>query len=118
MIQSIQDKKLHVVFFCQGSGKEPVLEFLRALPKEDRTTIGHDIKVVEFGWPLGLPLVKHIQEGIWEIRSHLPSKRIARVLFCLEEDCLVILHGFIKKTQKLPKADLTLAKKRKALLEK
>jgi phage-related protein len=73
--------------------------------------IGSDIKTVQFGWPIGMPLVDHIEGEIWEVRTRL-STRIARVLFVLEGSSMVLLHGFIKKERKTPKADLDLAKQR------
>ena len=112
------EKIVQVYFFKQTSGAEPVREWLKCLPLEDKKIIGYDIKVVEFGWPLGLPLVRNIGKGIWEVRSQLPSKRIARILFCMHDGYMVLLHGFIKKTQKTPQSDLALANKRKRELEK
>jgi phage-related protein len=73
--------------------------------------MGEDIKTVQFGWPLGMPLVRHLEGGIWEIWIKLEN-RIARILFCLEGSTMVILHGFIKKQQATPKQDLDLAKER------
>lgn len=64
------------------------------------------------GGPVGMPLVRSLKEGLWEIRSSLPSQRIARVILCFHDDSLVLLHGFIKKTQKTPDDDLLLAKRR------
>jgi len=67
---------------------------------------------VQFGWPIGMPLVRSLKDGLWEVRSSLPSQRIARVLLCFHDDMLIVLHGFIKKTQKTPPSDLELAKRR------
>ena len=75
--------------------------------------IGEDIKDVGFSWPIGMPLVRSLGRDIWEVRSTLPRGRIARVLFCVEPDCMVSLHGFVKKTQKTPKQDIELAIRRK-----
>ncbi len=105
-------RPLAVVFFRTEAGNEPVREWLKELPKEDRKTIGEDILTVQYGWPVGKPLVDHLGEGIWEIRSRL-GNRIARTLFIEADQDIVLLHGFIKKTQKTPKDDLALAKKRK-----
>lgn len=105
-------RPLAVVFFRTEAGNEPVREWLKELPKEDRKTIGEDILTVQYGWPVGKPLVDHLGEGIWEIRSRL-GNRIARTLFIEADQEIVLLHGFIKKTQKTPKDDLALAKKRK-----
>ena len=88
-------------------------EWLRSLDPDDRRIIGEDIKDVEFSWPIGMPLVRSLGSRIWEVRSSLRHGRIARVLFCAEENCMVLLHAFIKKTQKTPDRDIHLALKRK-----
>jgi len=99
-------------FFRQGAGgSEPVRKWLKSLPKAEKTEIGKDILAVQFGWPLGLPLVDHVEDDIWEVRTKLIS-RIARVLFVVDGNTMVLLHGFIKKSQKTPKPDLDLAKDR------
>lgn len=102
---------LEVRFFRTETGNEPVREWLRSLPKEDKKAIGEDINTVQYGWPIGMPLAKKLCNGIWEIRTRL-EHRIARVLFTLSEDYMILLHGFIKKTEKTPKDDLNLAIKR------
>ncbi len=88
-------------------------EWLKSLDAGDRRIIGEDIKNVEFSWPIGMPLVRPLGREIWEVRSSLPQGRIARVVFCVESECMVLLHDFQKKTQKTPKQDLDLAIKRK-----
>lgn len=110
-------KRIRAVFFRTDTGTEPVRDWLKALDKSDRFRIGASIKTVEFGWPLGLPTCRALGGGVYEVRVNL-GNRIARVLFCVSGRHMVLLHGFIKKTQKTPKPDLDLAKKRKALLEK
>ena len=100
-----------VRFFKTNSGAEPVRDWLRELPAIDRKTIGEDIKTVQFGWPLGMPLVRKMDKDLWEVRIHLEN-RIARVLFTVSTGKIVLLHGFIKKSQATPKADLDLAKDR------
>jgi phage-related protein len=90
-----------------------VREWLKSLEAEDRRIIGGDIKDVEFSWPIGMPLVRSLGRELWEVRSSLPQGRIARVLFCIEQDCMVLLHGFIKKTQKTPEREIDLAIRRK-----
>ncbi len=106
-------KRLPARFYRSNSGREPVREWLKKLDVEDRKIIGVDIKDVEFSWPIGMPLVRTLGRELWEVRSNLPRRRIARVLFCVEEECMVLLHGFLKKTQQTPKPDLDLALKRK-----
>ncbi|MBI5774101.1 MAG: type II toxin-antitoxin system RelE/ParE family toxin [Verrucomicrobia bacterium] len=106
---------LSVAFFRTGSGNEPVREWLRSLPREERRLIGEDLKTVQFGWPLGMPLVRKLDKGLWEVRSRLPD-RIARVIFTSGEGRMVLLHGFIKKSQRTPQEDLELAKTRLRML--
>lgn len=107
-------KKIQAVFYQTASGNEPVRGWLKEdVSDEDRKVIGTDIATVEYGWPTGMPVSKAMGGGLHEVRSNLPGKRIARVLFCIEDGQMILLHGFIKKTQKTPKADLDLAKTRK-----
>ena len=103
--------RLTVRFFRESSGAEPVRAWLKSLADDEKREIGTDIKTVQFGWPLGMPLVRHVEGDIWEVRSRLAS-RIARVLFVLESGNMVLLHGFIKKDRKTPKPDLDLARSR------
>ena len=105
-------RKYDVVFFKTEQGNEPVREWLQSLPKGDRKIIGSDVLKVQYCWPIGKPLVGNLSNGLWEVRSRL-GDRIARVIFSLEEDAIVLLHGFIKKTQKTPKHELDLALKRR-----
>lgn len=101
-----------VRFYCSDTGREPVREWLRELEEADRRAIGIDLMRVQFGWPIGMPLVRSLKDGLWEVRSSLPSHRIARLVLCFHEETLIVLHGFIKKTQKTPADDLALAKRR------
>ena len=108
--------KLSAKFFQQeASRSEPVRDWLKSLPEDERKAIGEDIKAAQYGWPLGLPLLGHIDGDIWEVRTKL-ANRIARVLFVVEGETLVLLHGFIKKTQKTPRQELELAKDRLKIL--
>lgn len=105
------EKRIQVNFYRSGSGKEPVRQWLLKLSREDRLAIGMDIKTVEFGWPVGLPVCRSLGDGLWEVRSSLHN-RIARVLFCIEGGVMWLLHGFIKKQQKTPARDIATAGKR------
>lgn len=87
-------------------------EWLRKLTRDDKVNIGRDILAVQKTWPVGKPLVDYLGDGIWEVRSRLKD-RIARVLFMIDGEDMVILHGFIKKDQRTPKPDLDLARRRK-----
>lgn len=105
-------KRLPAAFYELPSGRAPVREWLKALDRDDRKIIGEDIKDVEFAWPIGMPLCRALGSGLWEVRSELRQGRIARVLFCIAGGRMVLLHGFIKKTQKTPGGDLELARTR------
>jgi phage-related protein len=106
------ERPLRVVFFKNDAGNEPVREWLKGLPREDRKTIGADILTVQYTWPVGKPLVDSLGDGLWEVRSRL-SNRIARTLFAVVDGEIVLLHGFVKKQRKTPPDELDLAKKRK-----
>ena len=105
-------KRLPAFFYALPSGREPVREWLKALDRADRRIVGEDIKDVEFSWPIGMPLCRPLGNGLWEVRSQLARGRIARVLFCVGDSRMVLLHAFIKKTQKTPRAERDLALKR------
>jgi len=104
--------QLPVFFYRTEAGIEPVRLWLRTLPESDRRTIGTDLRRVQSGWPVGMPLCRSLGGGLWELRSNLPSDRIARVLFFVHEDRIGVVHGFIKKTQTTPDDVLKLARKR------
>ena len=112
------EKRVPLVFFRTESGSEPVLEWLRELPKADRRIVGAGLKDLEFGWPIGMPLCRALGQGLFELRVSLRSRRIARVMVCVHDSELVALHAFIKKTQKTPTADMTLVRSRKRQLER
>ena len=104
--------QIPIFFYRTQAGTEPVRIWLRTLPEVDRRIIGTDLRRVQSGWPIGMPLCRSLGGGLWEVRSTLASKRIARVLFFVHEDRIGIVHGFIKKTQATPEEVLELARKR------
>jgi phage-related protein len=110
-------RKVPVVFFRTPAGTEVVRNWLRGLDEGDRNAIGQDLMRVQYRWPVGMPLCRSMGEGLWEVRSHLASHRIARVLFSVRQGKILVLHGFVKKTQKTPDEDLALARKRKREFE-
>ncbi len=108
-----QQPVLSVVFFLTETGREPVREWLKKLEKAHRKVIGKDIKLIQFRWPLGMPLVRKIESGLWEVRSQLGGGSIARVFFTTDGSEMALLHGFIKKSQKTPLGELKVARRRK-----
>ncbi len=106
------NKKIKVVFYKTSAGNEPVREWLISLDLEDKKSIGSDIKTVEYGWPIGMPVSRPLGNSLYEVRSNISNKRIARVIFTIIENCMVLLNGFIKKTQKTPQNEIDLALKR------
>jgi phage-related protein len=105
-------KRLPAHFYRLASGREPVREWLKALDRADRRIVGEDIKDVEYAWPLGMPLVRSLGRGLWEVRSALTHGRIGRVIFTVDHGCMVLLHAFVKKTRATPRTDLDLARRR------
>jgi len=110
-------RKIPVVFYRTRGGSEVVRYWLRALDEKERNAIGLDLMRIQFRWPVGMPLCRSMGDGLWEIRTSLPSNRIARVMFCVAQERIVILNGFIKKTQKTPDEELALARKRQKEFE-
>jgi phage-related protein len=108
---------LDVVFYKTDAGNEPVREWLKGLPRDDRRAIGEDIKTAQYGWPLGMPLIRKLERGLWEVRSNI-SAGIARVFFTVMDDLMILLHGFVKKSQKTPQNELDTARRRLNNLEK
>ena len=103
---------LRVLFYMTEGGREPVREWLLDLQREDKRIIGQDIKTAQFGWPLGMPLIRKIEKDLWEVRSHIKDG-IARVFFTVDEKIMILLHGYVKKSQATPQEELELARERK-----
>jgi phage-related protein len=116
---AMKRKVLPARFYRTAMGAEPVRKWLKALSREDKRIVGTDIATVEFGWPVGMPNCRPLasRRGLLEVRSSLTQNRIARVLFCIHQGQMVLLHGFIKKTQQTPENDLDLAVKRQKEVE-
>jgi phage-related protein len=101
-----------LAFWRSAAGREPVRDWLRQMSKGDRAVIGANLRTLQFGWPIGMPLVRKLADDIFEVRSSLPSRREARLLFTASADRIVVLHGFIKKARKTPSGEIDLARKR------
>jgi len=104
-------EKLDAFFYCSGTGAEPVRDWLKGLTAEQRKAIGEDIRTAQYGWPLGMPLIRKLESGLWEVRTKFQSG-IARTLFTVNGNRMVLLHGFIKKAQKTPLNELQTARRR------
>ncbi|WP_308511053.1 type II toxin-antitoxin system RelE/ParE family toxin [uncultured Treponema sp.] len=109
-------KKIKAEFFKTEQNNEPVRDFLKGLPLEDKKSVGADIMAVEMSWPVGYPTVRKLDTNLWEVRSDISDKRICRVMFTINGSKMILLHAFIKKTQKTPKDDMELGKKRRNLV--
>lgn len=112
------EKKVPARFYRNANGTEPVRDWLQERKKEDRLVIGRDIATVEYGWPVGMPTCRPLGGGLWEVRSNLPGNRISRVLFCVSDGYLVLLHAFIKKSRATPQAELDIARARQQEVER
>jgi phage-related protein len=112
----MQLKIIQARFYLSLNGVNPVRDWLMSLRADDRLVIGTDIARVEYGWPIGMPVCRPLGNGLFEVRSDLGGRRIARVLFCALNGEMILLHGFIKKTEKTPETDLKLAKTRQGKL--
>jgi phage-related protein len=106
-------KKITSLFYENINGSKPVRLWLLSLSKDDRRVIGEDIKTVEYGFPIGMPVCRKLGNKLYEVRSNVSDKRIARVIFTIESSYMVLLNGFIKKDQKTPKNEIELALRRK-----
>ncbi len=108
---------LNVVFYRTEAGNEPVRKWLKDLPGKDRRIIGEDIKTAQYGWPLGMPLIRKMEKNLWEVRSTVGSG-IARVFFTVKGATMILLHGFVKKSDKTPPNELNTARGRLNNIEK
>lgn len=106
-------KTITVKFYKQSANQEPVKQWLLKLKSDDKRIIGKDLQTIEYGWPMGMPLVRKMNSNLWEVRSNISDGRIARIFFTIKESDLVLLHGFIKKSQTTPKNELSIAQKRR-----
>ena len=109
-------KRLPVEFYRSEKGIEPVRDWLKSLDNLDKTKIGQAVKMLEYGWPVGMPTCRPLRNGLYEVRTTLPSNREARIFFCIHNEHMVLLHGIIKKTQKTPQRDLIIARNIQSLV--
>ena len=118
MVEDPRSPKIPLIFYRTAAGSEPVRDWLKGLDEAERQAIGKDLLRAQWRWPAGMPLCRPMGNGLWEIRTDLPTKRTSRVLLCFHREHLVALHGFIKKTRTTPDEDLATARKRQKELER
>ncbi|MGD0091439.1 MAG: type II toxin-antitoxin system RelE/ParE family toxin [Planctomycetota bacterium] len=112
-----EGKRVQAVFFVTEAGRRPVREWLKEeLTTAQRKKVGKHIQVVEFGWPMGMPIVRKLEFDLWEVRAKLDAG-IARVFFTIDDAEMILLHGIVKKSRKIPLQELEVARKRLALLK-
>lgn len=107
-----QIKPMALAMWASSTGSEPARDWFKALPDTDRKKVGQDLRKLQYAWPVGMPLVRSLGSGLWELRTSLPSKREARVFFATDGETLLVLHGFIKKSAQTPTHELVVARKR------
>lgn len=105
----MEREKIPIVFYRTSAGTEPVREWIKSLEEQERRLIGQDLARVQWRWPVGMPLCRSLGHGLWEVSTKMPGNRSARIIFFQQDAKLVVLHGFIKKSQKISKSDLDLA---------
>lgn len=112
LIEEADRQRLQARFFQTEAGREPVREWIKSFDRPDMLSIGNAIAEVQWGWPIGMPLVRKLDTDLWEVRFNISDKRIARVLFTILDEEMLLLHGFVKKSQETPPEELKTAKKR------
>ena len=103
--------RLECAFFKKKSGTEPVREWLRGLGRPVRLAVGSDIERVQWRWPVSKPLVGSFGQGLYEVRTWVGGN-VYRVFFFIEGSDMVILHAFMKKTERTPDSEIAMARKR------
>ena len=96
-----EPSRFECAFFCTDQGNEPVREWLRSLPVEAKKEIGSDIERVQWQWPVSKPLVDGLGGGLYEVRTKVERIQY-RVLFCIVENTMLLVHGFVKKARTEP----------------
>ena len=106
-----RDEPLKAAFYETEQGNQPCRDYLMSLSKDDRREVGADVFAVQKGFPMGLPLCRKMGVDIWEVRSNIEDG-ISRVFFTIDDDTMVLLHGFTKKSQKTPQNEIDTAENR------
>jgi phage-related protein len=97
----VAERLLDCRFFKSAEGTEPVRDWLKTLPSDDMKEIGADIERIQWRWPVSMPLVRTLGGGLFEVRTKIDTLQY-RVLFCIADSSMVLLHGFVKKSRAAP----------------
>ena len=111
-----REKPLTTAFFQTEQGNQPCRDFILGLSRDDKREVGTKIFEVQKGFTLGLPLVRKMENDLWEIRVNL-TDGICRIFFTVAENMMILLHGFVKKSQKTPQNELATAQNRLRLFK-
>ncbi len=106
-----REEPLEAAFYKTRQNNQPCRDFLLSLDRNDRREVGADIFAVQKGFPLGLPLCRKMGSDLWEVRSDV-ADGICRIFFTVYKNTMILLHGFIKKSQKTPQDELDTANSR------
>lgn len=110
------NKAFKIYFYKEQSGKSPVEIWInKMLTLKEKNKIYDGLKKLQCEWPIGLPLTRHLENNLWEMRTYLGT-RDSRLIFIIKNKNIFILHGFIKKTNKTPRNEINLALDRKEKL--
>jgi phage-related protein len=103
-----------IEYYQTGNGKYPVEEFTDSLEKKSQARIARTLDLLEeFGIDLGMPYTKYLEKHLWELRIRLGRNRYRIIYFLATGKTFILLHGFSKKTDVVPRADLEIATNRR-----
>ena len=101
-----------VDFYQTAAGREVIKEFLNDLPDKELAKVLHEIELLElYGTELQGPHTKHIDGPIWELRTKFSSNVHRIFYFVWNNNKIILLHAFTKKTQKTPASEIRAAKR-------
>ncbi|MCJ7842567.1 type II toxin-antitoxin system RelE/ParE family toxin [Lederbergia sp. NSJ-179] len=99
--------KWETIEYTKPNGVAPVIEYLQSLSPKHETKVLRSIQLLEeFGPEIGMPHVRHLNDGIYELRTSFSSNIFRTLFFHWHENKLVLTHGFTKKTQKTPAREI------------
>lgn len=104
-----------LIFYETRSGRAPALEFLRSQPKPVRAEGGWLLEQLQkYGNNLGRPVTDYLEDGIHELRWQIERNEYRLLFFFSGRQIIVVTHGFSKKTNRVPKAEIARARELRA----